>query len=122
FEERRLIIFSTRYIGIENEGSRLRKALPVAWIHRTCAHTHSETWNSRIIEKTRWSNALSSARASTELNPVSPALSKVQTSPVSAQFESSARASTESPQFGPSQRYQPLAASHRPNPAIIASA
>ncbi|GMN28105.1 hypothetical protein TIFTF001_046204 [Ficus carica] len=23
-----------------------------------CAHTHSETWNSRIIEKTRWSNAL----------------------------------------------------------------
>ncbi|GMN20739.1 hypothetical protein TIFTF001_048791 [Ficus carica] len=47
-----------RYIGIEKEGSRLRKALPVAWIHRTCAHTHSETWNSRIIEKTRWSNAL----------------------------------------------------------------
>ncbi|GMN65886.1 hypothetical protein TIFTF001_034958 [Ficus carica] len=58
FEGRRLIIFSTRYIGIEKEGSRLRKALPVAWIHRTCAHTHSETWNSRIIEKTRWSNAL----------------------------------------------------------------
>ncbi|GMN20700.1 hypothetical protein TIFTF001_043150 [Ficus carica] len=58
FEGRRLIIFSTRYIGIEKVGSRLRKALPVAWIHRTCAHTHSETWNSRIIEKTRWSNAL----------------------------------------------------------------
>ncbi|GMN53209.1 hypothetical protein TIFTF001_022338 [Ficus carica] len=58
FEGRRLIIFSTRYIGIEKEGSKLRKALPVAWIHRTCAHTHSETWNSRIIEKTRWSDAL----------------------------------------------------------------
>ena len=57
-KKRSWIKFSTRIIGIEKEGSRLRKELPVAWIHRTCAHTHSETWNSRIVEKTRWSNAL----------------------------------------------------------------